>query len=270
MIAECAHRVVVRDQAWRILLKQDTPAPLPEDGAGLELYRRAPLGPGHSYVMAQVGQSLDGRVATAAGDARDVSGQEGIRHLHRLRALADAVIVGVGTVLHDDPRLTVRQVPGANPVRVVIDPSGRAPDCARMLQDDGARRIVIQAVERPRPAGVEVIHLASTDGGIPPRDIVDALLARGLRRLLVEGGAKTIGRFLTAGLLDRLHISISPLIIGDGPTGISLPAVPLLRNCLRPAIRLYDLGGEFIFDCAFDPDSFRPAAEAWNGHANRS
>src|SRR4029079_2927402 len=104
--------------------------------AAWELY--APLaadGQGAPYFSAQVGQSLDGRIATPSGDATDVSGPGGLCHLHRCRALADAVVVGVRTALGDDPRLTVRLVPGPSPARVVIDPRGRLPDTARALTD---------------------------------------------------------------------------------------------------------------------------------------
>src|SRR5215204_1570064 len=94
-------------------------------------------------VIGQIGQSLDGRVATESGHSHYINGPAGLAHLHRLRALVDAVVVGVGTAVADDPQLTVRRVEGPNPVRVVIDPRGRLPAAARMLADDNTRRIVI-------------------------------------------------------------------------------------------------------------------------------
>ena len=254
-------RGIIDEDSWQALLRGQQQ---PRSGAGLPLYAPIATAPRDgSFIVGQVGQSLDGRIATSAGDARDVSGQEALKHLHRLRALCDAVIVGVGTVLHDDPRLTVRHVTGPNPARVVIDPSGRVPSEATVFAENRARRIVIQTGDTPRPPGVEVIRIERRGECIPPQQIVDALAARGLHRLLVEGGARTIGRFVTAGLLHRLHISVAPLIIGDGPAGLTLPPVPLLRNCLRPEIQVYDLGGEFIFDCALDPDCFSRPAAAW-------
>lgn len=121
--------------------------------AALDLYApvaRRDLGP---VTIAQIGQSLDGRVATATGDARDVSGPEGLAHLHRLRALVDGVVIGVKTALHDQPRLTVRLCSGHNPARIVIDPRGRLPDDALVLMADGARRIIVTGVNRPAPRG---------------------------------------------------------------------------------------------------------------------
>ena len=102
-------------------------------------------GKGGMIVVGQIGQSLDGRIATPTGHSHYVNGDDGLAHLHRLRALVDAVVVGIGTVLADDPQLTVRRVSGPHPARVVIDPNGKLPRNARVLADDGVRRIVITA-----------------------------------------------------------------------------------------------------------------------------
>jgi riboflavin-specific deaminase-like protein len=216
--------------------------------AAFALYE--PLTADAPSVFAQVGQSLDGRIATASGDATAISGPDGLRHLHRCRALADAVVVGVRTALADDPRLTVRLVPGESPARVVIDPRGRLPDDARPLAADGARRIVVQACDRRRPPGVEVVRLPADDGWICPGAIAEALAGRGLRRVLIEGGGVTIGRFLDAGLLFRLHIAIAPLIIGAGPAGLRTSPIARLADALRPETHVYGLDSDVVFDCA--------------------
>jgi diaminohydroxyphosphoribosylaminopyrimidine deaminase / 5-amino-6-(5-phosphoribosylamino)uracil reductase len=98
-------------------------------------------------VIGQIGQSLDGRAATATGHSHYINGSDGLDHLHRLRALVDAVVVGVGTAIADDPQLTVRRVAGENPARVIIDPNGRLPPTARAFRNDGTRRIVITAAQ---------------------------------------------------------------------------------------------------------------------------
>ncbi|QUS36853.1 riboflavin deaminase [Falsirhodobacter algicola] len=208
--------------------------------------------PDRPFVVGQVGQSLDGRVATVDGDSRDISGADGLRHLHRLRALADAVVLGVGTVIADDPRLSVRLVPGPSPVRVVIDCHGVMPRHARMLHDQGAPVILIRAEDAPpAPPGTDVIALPRQAGGLCPAAILDALAARGLHRILIEGGARTTARFLDAGLLDRLHVTVAPLIIGSGPTGITLPPVATLAEAHRPEMAVYDIGTDILFDCTF-------------------
>lgn len=206
---------------------------------------------GRPFIYAQVGQSLDGRIATPSGDARNVSSADGLVHLHRCRAIADAVLVGVGTAISDDPRLTVRLAAGPNPARVIVDPGGRLQDDAAVLAEDGARRVVVQCCDRSRPSGVEVVRLKADGDGIPPERIAEALHGLGIRRLLVEGGGNTIGRFLAARLVDRLHVSISPLIIGDGPSGLRIAAPECLAEAVRPRARVYGLGGDILFDCSF-------------------
>jgi diaminohydroxyphosphoribosylaminopyrimidine deaminase / 5-amino-6-(5-phosphoribosylamino)uracil reductase len=204
-----------------------------------------------AYVIGQLGQSLDGRVATPTGRSHYINGHEAILHLHRLRALVDAVIVGAGTVIADDPRLTVRLVDGPNPARVAIDPTGRLPATARIFADDGTRRFVVQAADLPRPAGVTSINLKRRDGQIDPHDIVTALAKHGLRRLLIEGGGRTVSAFLAAAALHRLHVCVAPLVIGSGPVGIALPPIDRLEAALRPAISIHRLGEDVLFDCAF-------------------
>jgi len=222
----------------------------PGERAAIRLYGAMIAAPGSRNIVAQIGQSLDGRVATVAGDSADISGPDGLAHLHRMRALVDAVIIGVKTALHDDPRLTVRLVPGRDPARVVIDPSGRLSDDARLLAEDGARRIVIQTVDRPRPAGVEVIRLPG-EKWIAPEAMIMALRDRGLHHLLIEGGAITIAGFLEADALTRLHVAVAPLLIGAGPQGLTTRPARRLAQARRPETQVYGLGSDVVFDCLF-------------------
>lgn len=208
------------------------------------------------FVIGQLGQSLDGRIATPSGHSHYVNGPAAITHLHRLRALVDAVVIGVGTALADDPRLTVRHVSGRNPARVVIDPNGRLPPGSALLREDGARRIVVGGGREPPAAGVERLDLPLRDGLLDPLAIVSALAGCGLSRVLVEGGGRTVSAFLAAGALTRLHVSVAPLVIGSGPCGLCLPAIDRLDSALRPAVSVYRFGdqdgqGDVLFDCAF-------------------
>src|SRR5262249_26964674 len=151
-----------------------------------------------------------------SGHSHYINGSAGLAHLHRLRALVDAIVVGVGTALADDPQLTVRRVKGPNPVRVVVDPSGRLSPAARLFAEDGIRRIAISrnGAASSLPRGVECVSLPAAERHISPRDILGALAERGLRRILIEGGADTVSRFIAAGCLDRIHIVVAPIIIG--------------------------------------------------------
>ena len=203
------------------------------------------------YVIAQLGQTLDGRIATDSGESRYISGPAALDHLHALRAAVDAVVVGVGTVVADDPLLNVRRVIGVSPARVIIDPQGRMAAGARCLHADGAAVIVISVAGAPRTDGASAIAIArQADGRIAPAAIIEALFARGLRRLLVEGGAKTISAFIDAGCIDRLHLLVAPMILGSGRPGLALAPITSLSRALRPKTTLYPLSaGDVLFDC---------------------
>lgn len=201
-------------------------------------------------VVAQIGQSLDGRIATPSGHSKYINGCEGLDHLHRLRALVDAVVIGVGTAVADNPQLTVRRVSGPNPARVVVDPRGRLSPDARLLADDGTRRLVIGCAHAARklPPGVEFVAIES-DGRLDPCAILAELGARGIRRVLVEGGADTISRFTRAGCVDRLHIVVAPIMLGAGPSGLSWAGIERVDQALRAPMRVTQLGEEVLLDC---------------------
>jgi diaminohydroxyphosphoribosylaminopyrimidine deaminase / 5-amino-6-(5-phosphoribosylamino)uracil reductase len=202
-------------------------------------------------VVGQFGQSIDARIATPTGHSHYINGTAGLAHLHRLRALVDAVVVGIGTAVADDPQLTVRHVVGPSPARVVIDPSGRLPTTARLLAEDGIKRIVITRAETQTrlPAGVEHLALPSPCGQLAPEAILAALAKRGFHHILIEGGADTVSRFLAAGCLDRLHVVIAPIILGAGRTSVSLAPIARVEEAMRAPMRIHKLGEEVLLDC---------------------
>ena len=201
-------------------------------------------------LVGQCGQSIDARIATSSGQSHYINGEPGLIHLHRLRALVDAVVIGVGTAIADDPQLTVRRVEGPNPARVVIDPNGRLPAKARVLAADGIRRFVITGAKTPAPRrGVEIVRLPAENGQLAPGGIIAALAARGFRRILIEGGAETVSRFLAARCLDRLHILVAPIILGAGRASLTLPPIERLDQAMRAPMRAHSLGGDVLLDC---------------------
>jgi diaminohydroxyphosphoribosylaminopyrimidine deaminase / 5-amino-6-(5-phosphoribosylamino)uracil reductase len=230
-------RTVTRVGEWDDLLRlarEDDPvlvaAGLRARAGGELVDRYAPmLLAGRTGVVAQLGQSLDGCIATASGDSHFVTGEEDREHLHRLRALVDAVVVGPGTVHADDPQLTVRAVEGPNPVRVVLDP-----------------RQTLR--ERSVLADPATVHVRG-DHARDPRAVLDLLRDRGLRRVLVEGGGRTVSDWVAAGLVDRLFLTVAPLVVGaGGRRGLALPDVEPLRDCLRPDTRRHLLGEDVCFE----------------------
>ncbi len=205
--------------------------------------------------VGHLGQSLDGFIATHSGDSQFVTGSENLRHMHRMRALCDAIVVGAGTVAADDPQLTTRHVPGPSPLRVIFDPTRRLNDHYRVFNDDAAATIYVCARSLCRPGEsrvglATVIPVDDCDGVVDARHVLALLRDRGCRRVFVEGGGVTVSMFLEAGLLDHLQMTIAPLIIGDGRPAIRLQRPPaVLGDCHRPRYRVFRMGGDVLFDC---------------------
>ncbi len=219
--------------------------------------------------IAHLGQSLDGWIATASGDSYYVTGPDNVVHLHRLRALCDAVIVGASTIERDDPLLTVRHVEGENPLRVIIDPRRRVGVHARVLADD-ANTLLVYGDDAPSgasPGAADVVALPVREGRLDLVALLAELRARGCRAVFVEGGGATVSRFVEAGLLDRLQIAIAPLVTGSGRPGLSLPARDRIAECLRPAHRVFTMGGDVLFDC--DLRAPGPARASASGDVSR-
>ncbi len=203
-------------------------------------------------VMGQLGQSLDGRIATVGGESKYINGSHALDHLHGLRADVDAVVVGVGTVVADDPLLTVRRVDGPSPARVVLDPTGRADPGARCFREDGVRRVVVRrvGVNTPLAPGVETVALDGSRA-FAPADVLAALRGAGFRRILVEGGARTLSAFVEAGAIDVVHVFVSPVILGSGRPGLELAPIESLKAALRPAqtrVQVFP-DGDVLFEC---------------------
>jgi riboflavin-specific deaminase-like protein len=235
---------VVADGSW------SAPGPVaPEAAALFDLY--LPIAVRDTLVLGQVGQSLDGRVATESGHSHYVTGPEDLDRLHRVRALVDAVLIGAGTAAADDPRLTVRRVPGRHPARVVLDPRGRVPTDRALFTGDDAPTYWLRrdAPPGPLPAHVHFVAIPDgPDGRAAPGTVLELLRGLGLRRILIEGGGITVSGFLAAGALDRLHVTIAPLLIGAGRHGLELPPVQRLEQALRPLCRQFRLGQDVLFD----------------------
>jgi riboflavin-specific deaminase-like protein len=220
----------------------------------LDIYMPLCIGASSSgMVVGHLAQSLDGRIATESGASQFISGQADLEHAHRMRALFDAVVVGAGTVEKDDPRLTTRLVPGTHPTRVVIDPQRRLGAHHSIFQDGEAPTLLVCAsgAAGGQHGRAEVVPIARDEaGGLPVGAILDALRARGLGRIFIEGGGVTLSRFLAAGALDRLHVAVAPCILGSGRAAFSLPIIEQLSDAIAFECRHFALGPDILFDCA--------------------
>jgi 3,4-dihydroxy 2-butanone 4-phosphate synthase/GTP cyclohydrolase II len=205
------------------------------------------------YVVVKYAQTLDGRIATSSGDSRWISGEEERRVSHALRASCDAVLVGIGTVMTDDPQLTVRMVPGASPIRVVLDSTLRIPDRSHVLTDDSAATTIVTTESSPaerraelRRRGVSVLVVPAGPLGVDLTAAVEALRQSGIRSLLVEGGARVITSFLSHRLADRLIVGIAPRVLGSGTDAVSDLGVTEVSKSLRIERRAVHLAGDDV------------------------
>jgi diaminohydroxyphosphoribosylaminopyrimidine deaminase / 5-amino-6-(5-phosphoribosylamino)uracil reductase len=252
------------EQAWRALLawrQGGVPAavaaaPSARRGAAVLLALYRPLIELKEFAIAHLAQSLDGRIACLNGASRWLSGEEDLVHTHRMRALADAVLVGAHTIAHDDPQLTVRRCEGNHPVRVVIDPDRRLGLRHRVFRDGAAPTLLIVAACGARTGerfgGAELLPLPRGDDGIDPHVIRAALARRGLTRLFIEGGGITISHFLAARALDRLQLTIAPVVLGSGRPSLVLPEIAEPAAGLRPKTRSLAMGRDLMVECLFD------------------
>lgn len=200
-------------------------------------------------------QSIDGRIATRTGDARWISGPPATRFAHELRAASDAVVVGSGTALADDPLLTVRHVEGPQPLRVVLDARARVPASAKLFAEGGAPTIHVTACAAASlsapPPHVErwTLPLAANGEGVDLAALLARLAARGAKAVLVEGGRAVITSFLRANLVDRALITLAPIIVGAGIDAVGDLAIDRLASALRfTTERVLRLGDDLVLD----------------------
>jgi diaminohydroxyphosphoribosylaminopyrimidine deaminase/5-amino-6-(5-phosphoribosylamino)uracil reductase len=210
---------------------------------------------GLPFVTLKLAASLDGRIATAAGESRWITSAASRALVHRLRGQHDAILVGAETVIRDDPELTCRSAGGRNPLRVVLDGRLRITARSRVARDGKAPTLVVCAADvaasgrrKLESKGVEVMALPAKEGRVPLRGIMRALGRRDVMSVLVEGGADVAAGILEAGLADSLLLFYAPKLIGgDGRPMIGPLGVRRMRDALEldpPAVRR--LGPDFV------------------------
>ena len=216
--------------------------------------------PDRPYVILKYAQTLDGRIATAGGDAKWISGPGERRISHALRAACDAVAVGAGTVLADDPQLTVRMVPGASPIRVVLDSTLRLPADAQVFGPHAST--IILATERSDPVRREALQeravtveiVRDSPDGIDLADGLARLRRLGVRSLLVEGGARVITSMLRGRLADRVVVAVAPLLLGAGTEAVGDLGTKLVADGLRLVHRtIHQAGPDLMIAGDLDP-----------------
>ncbi|MGW1931154.1 bifunctional diaminohydroxyphosphoribosylaminopyrimidine deaminase/5-amino-6-(5-phosphoribosylamino)uracil reductase RibD [Streptomyces sp. NPDC001919] len=190
---------------------------------------------GRPFVRWKYAATLDGRIAAADGTSRWISSPESRADVHRLRADADAVVVGSGTARADDPHLAVRGVEGAvQPLRVVVDTEGTAVKPGARILDDAAPTLI--AIARDAATGLDdarVLRLPRADRGLSVPALLDALHARGVRSVLLEGGPTLAGAFVAAGAVDQVVGYLAPVLLGAGPNALADAGITTITEALR-------------------------------------
>lgn len=216
---------------------------------------------GRPQIHLKAAITLDGFLATSNGDSKWITGPKARAHGHQLRALHDGILVGIGTVLADNPLLTVRDAIGPNPTRIVLDTMARIPLDAKLLQTtDEAKVVIIHSTDAPSAkiralkaqANVVLLSCASSNGLLDMHEVIDHLDALGCLSVLVEGGSKIHGAFVTAKLADRFSVFIAPKLIGNGISWAALPGAQLMANAIQAQTQnVVQLGNDTLIEGNF-------------------
>jgi diaminohydroxyphosphoribosylaminopyrimidine deaminase / 5-amino-6-(5-phosphoribosylamino)uracil reductase len=274
----CAPQVI-ESRVKRVVIGMEDPNPRVK-GKGIESLRQAGLSvhvgvlekecqklneafckyivTGEPFVTLKIASTLDGKIATRRGDSKWITGEDSRRFVHRLRDQADGVLVGIGTILRDDPLLTARIKGGRDPYRIVLDSRLRVPEGAKVFDGSPSRVILVTTkagsknkMERLKKRGVRILTLDRKQGRIDLKACLRDLGAIGLMTLLVEGGNRVNGSFLDGELVDKFSLFFSPKWIGDpGAIGIfGGHGIRDLQEVIRlKEVRMRKMGEDFLLE----------------------
>jgi diaminohydroxyphosphoribosylaminopyrimidine deaminase/5-amino-6-(5-phosphoribosylamino)uracil reductase len=219
---------------------------------------------GIPFVTMKFAQTLDGRIATITGNSQWISSERSRELAHKLRALHDGILVGMGTILADKPQLTVRLVKGRNPLRIIPDSKLRIPLSSKILRDQDITPTIIATTPRAdeeklsllRKMGVEVLMIDEDEKGeVNLKDLLRKLGKRGISSLLVEGGARIITSFLHQELVDKVVIAIAPKIMGKGIEAVGDLGIQDVDHALRLSFaKIYRAGGDIVVEARIKGD----------------
>lgn len=201
-----------------------------------------------AITTAHFAQSLDGKIATLSGHSKWIGNEENLIHAHRMRALSDAVLIGSGTLLRDQPRLTVRMVDGPNPTRIVLGQPGQCSDYNCLYESCKQPIIVIGSTESSLNGQIDYVKMAASEGRVNSINILKLLYQRGIYSVYLEGGAITTSNFLKDKAVDVLQLHFSPLIFGSGKSAITLPEIDEVKNAIKfSAFQFKAVGDTMMF-----------------------
>ncbi len=219
---------------------------------------------GIPFVTLKFAQTLDGRIASTTGDSRWISSEPSLKLAHRLRSFHDAVLVGVGTVLRDDPQLTVRQVKGRNPIRIVTDSRLRIPLNSKILRDQEIAPTIIATTSQAdrgkssslMQMGIETLIVEEDkEGKVDLKDLLKKLGQRDFSSILVEGGATLITSLIRQELVDRFVVILAPKIMGKGIDAVRDLGISDVERALKLSlVKTYRSGEDLVIEARPEVD----------------
>lgn len=209
-------------------------------------------------MLVSYAQSMDGKIATRSGQSQWISGPETLTMAHQLRGESDTILVGIGTVLHDDPELSCRIPDCQSPVRIVLDGNLRLPETSRIVRTADRYETIVygspEAVRSKRAStlerlGLRVESLPRDGRRLSIRDLYSDLGNKGYRALFVEGGSAVITAFFRECLVHRLVVVIAPILVGDGIPAVADLGIESMANALQlETVRQSQMGDDFVWE----------------------
>ena len=199
--------------------------------------------------IGQIGQSLDGKIALNNGSSHYINEKESITYLHCLRSISDGVLVGVNTIIKDNPLLTTRKIKGPNPIRLIIDPTLKLTNKYKIFKDDNKNIIFTNSSKEKKLINTTIVKFPKKNF---TQNIYDYLKKTSLQTILIEGGPTTLSHFIELKLLNYMQFIISPTIIGSGIDSVRLKPISDLKNALRAKNTICKLGKEIIVTLDFN------------------
>ena len=199
--------------------------------------------------IGQIGQSLDGKIALNNGSSHYINEKESITYLHCLRSISDGVLVGVNTIIKDNPLLTTRKIKGPNPIRLIIDPTLKLTNKYKIFKDDNKNIIFTNSSNEKKLINTTIVKFPKKNF---TQNIYDYLKKTSLQTILIEGGPTTLSHFIELKLLNYMQFIISPTIIGSGIDSVRLKPISNLKNALRAKNTICKLGKEIIVTLDFN------------------
>ena len=204
-------------------------------------------GTNNLYLIAHIAQTLDGYIATKSGESKYISSSRNLEHIHMLRAISDVIIVGTNTVQSDNPILTTRLVKGCSPMRLILDKKNILNNTYNVFSniDDNGYKIISDKIKK---YNVNTFTLPLHKNKFDLSDIIYLLKKLNKKIIYIEGGGSTISNFYNKKLLNKIHLCISPVIIGQGRNSFILPKIKSLKNIKDNKIKYFKMGKDILCD----------------------